>query len=128
MATKQNYLKKAELQREKKQKAGLMSDKYPRVSGIVINMTYYHNVANRVLMERMVNFFPTSYAYFNMECMIKGCEEGGFNLTRLIAKQIKNNKRVLKGKMDCKGMNGTLATNHSSVSYEVNIKYNRRKK
>lgn len=128
MPTKQNYLKKSELQNQKKQKAGLLSEKYPTVSGIVINMTYYHNVANRVLMERMVNFFPSSHAYFNMECMIKGCENGGFDLTRLIANQIKKHKKVLKGKMDCKGRNGTLAANHSSVSYEVNIKYNRRRK
>ena len=127
MATKQNYLKKAELQREKKQKAGLMSDKYPRVSGIVINMTYYHNVANRVLMERMVNFFPTSYAYFKMECMTKGCEEGGFDLTSAIVKNIKQKKKTIKGKMVCKGKNGDHPYDHASISYDITIKYSRKK-
>ncbi len=32
-------------------------------------------------MERTVNFFPESHAFFNLECMIKGCEEGGFEVT-----------------------------------------------
>lgn len=123
MATKQNYMKKVEVKNQLRQKAGLLSDRYPKVSGIKINMTYYHKAENPVLMERKVNFFPTSYAYFKMECMIKGCENGGFDLTRVVKKQIKDHKKLSKGTMVCKGKHDDLVSDHSSISYEINIKY-----
>jgi argonaute-like protein implicated in RNA metabolism and viral defense len=127
MAHRQEHLKKMELKKQARLAAGVMSDRFPKVSGIVINMTYFHKAENPVLMERMVNFFPTSNAYFNMECMIKGCEEGGFDLTRIVKKQIKDNKKILKGKMVCKGKNGESSSEHSSISYEINVKYNRKR-
>jgi argonaute-like protein implicated in RNA metabolism and viral defense len=127
MAHRQEHIKKMELKKQARLAAGVMSDRFPKVSGIVINMTYFHKAENPVLMERMVNFFPTSNAYFNMECMIKGCEEGGFDLTRIVKKQIKDNKKILKGKMVCKGKNGESSSEHSSITYEINVKYNRKR-
>jgi hypothetical protein len=62
-----------------------------------------------------------------MECMIKGCEEGGFDLTRIVKKQIKDSKKVLKGKMVCKGKNGESSSEHSSIAYDINIKYSRKR-
>ncbi len=128
MANKQNYLKKIDAKNQLRHKAGLISDRFPKVSGIVVNMTYFHKADNPILMERTVNFFPTSHAYFNMECMIKGCELGGFDLTRAITRQIKNHKKLSKGRMDCKGKNADRVSDHSSISYEINIKYGRRTK
>lgn len=116
-----------ELKKQRRYDAGLLSERFPDVSGIVIRMTYYHKAENPVLMERTVNVFPTSYAYFNMECMIKGCEEGGFDLTTLINKHIKQHKKSVKGKMVCNSKNGTLASDHASISFEINIKYSKKK-
>ena len=127
MAHRQDYLKKMELKKQARLAAGVMSDRHPKVSGMVIHMTYFHKAENPVLMERTVNFFPTSNAYFNMECMIKGCEEGGFDLTRIVKKQIKDSKKVLKGKMVCKGKNGENSSEHSSIAYEINVKYSRKR-
>ncbi|UCH44225.1 MAG: hypothetical protein JSV11_07940 [Nitrospiraceae bacterium] len=127
MANKQNYMKKMELKNQLRQDAGLISERYPKVRGMVINMTYYHKAENPVLMQRTVNFFPTSHAYFNMECMIRGCEGGGFDLTRIIKKQIKDKKKVAKGEMICKGKNGELVSNHSHIIYEINIQYGKKK-
>ncbi len=128
MAQRQDYIKKMELKKQARLKAGLLSDKYPNVSGIVIHMTYYHNSENPILMERTVNVFPSSYAYFLMECMIKTCEAGGFNLSRIISKHIKQKKKVARGKMVCKGKIDNAALDHGSISYEINIKYGRRAK
>jgi hypothetical protein len=127
MATKQNYVKKMEVKNKQKSDAGIISDRYPDVEIIVINMTYYHNAENPVLMERTVNFFPESHAFFNLECMIKGCEKGGFDLKRIISKQIKERKKVVKGEMSCKGKSGELPANHSSIEYEINITYRNKK-
>ncbi|MCK5427700.1 MAG: hypothetical protein KAJ34_08395, partial [Thermodesulfovibrionia bacterium] len=104
------------------------SERFPKVSGIVIYMTYYHKAENPVLMKRTVNFFPTSYAYFKIECIVKGCEGGGFDLKRVVTGQIKNHKKLLKGEIICKGKNGDTVSCHSNISYEINIKYNRSSK
>ena len=112
-----------EQKKEDKIAAGLVSEHYPKVTGMVIHMTYYQKAVNPVLMVRTVNFFPTSYAYFNMECMIKGCVDGGFNLTSIIANLIKSHKKSAKGKMVCSGQGDSLSPDHAHVSYEITIQY-----
>ncbi len=120
----QIYTKRRELKKKKRLAAGLVSECYPEVSGIVIHMTYYRKALNPVLMRRTVNFFPTSYAYFRMECMIRGCVNGGFELTSVIADLIKNHQKSGKGQMACSGENDILASDHASISYEISIHYN----
>jgi len=105
--------------------AGLVCDRFPKVSGIVIHMTYFHKAENPVLMERTVNIFPTSHAFFNMECMIKGCDNGGFDLTDIIARQIREHKTISRGKMVCQGKEGDVSTDHASIAYQINIRYNK---
>jgi hypothetical protein len=129
MATKQNYVKKMEVKNKLKIDAGIISDRFPSVAGMVIKMTYYHNAENPILMYRTVNFFPESHAFFNLECMIKGCEEGGFDLKRIISKQIKDKKKVIKGEMSCKAKSGELLpANHSSIDYIITITYAKKTK
>ncbi len=128
MSTRQDYITKMEAKKQARIEAGLISDRFPTVSVMVISMTYYHNAENPILMERTVNIFPSSYAFFIMECMIKTCEEGGFDLTSIIKKQIKQRKKTVKGKMACKNKSSDLVANHASISYEITAKYNRSKK
>jgi len=67
MVHRQNYVAKAEQDKKNRLFACLVSDRFPWVSSMVINMTYYQKVSNPVLMVRTVNVFPNAYAYFNME-------------------------------------------------------------
>jgi len=130
MANKQNYVKKMEVKNKLKIDAGVISDRFPTVAGMVIYMTYYHNAENPILMQRTVNFFPESHAFFNLECMIKGCENGGFDLKRIISKQIKNKKKVIKGDLSCNGTIGEVQAkqSHSRIDYEINITYGKKTK
>jgi hypothetical protein len=128
MIQRQDHLKKMELKKQKRIEAGLVSERFPTVDGMTIKMTYYHKAENPLLMQRTVNVFPSSYAYFNMECMIKGCEEGGFDLTSAIKKHVKQKKKSFKGKMVCKGTNGDKPPNHASIEYAISIKYSRKKR
>ena len=126
MAHKQNYVERMELNKQQKIISGLVSERFPEVSGIVIRMTYYHKAVNPVLMVRTVNVIPTSYAYFNMDCMIKDCVDGGFDLTSVITDMVKHHKKLEKGKLVCSG-NGkdhALASDHASITYEIKIQYN----
>lgn len=128
MAQREDYLKKVELKNKAKLDAGLVSERFPHVSGIKIRMTYYHNSENPILMERTVNVFPTSPAYFNMDCMIRGCDTGGFELTPIVSKQIKQKKKQAKGKMVCKGKVNEHSVDHAHISYEISVAYKRRSK
>jgi hypothetical protein len=115
MAHKQNYLERMELNKQLRLASGLVSERFPDVSGIVIHMTYYHKGVNPVLMVRTVNFFPSGYAYFNMDCMIKDCVDGGFDLTSVVTDMIKHHKKLGKGKLVCNGKNDALASDHASI-------------
>ncbi len=125
MNPRQQYTEKMELNRKNRLAAGLISERFPGVSGIVIHLTYYQKITNPVLMLRTVHMLPADSAYFNMECMIKGCDNGGFDLSSIIAGLIKNRKKSGKGTLACSGKTETLATDHASVSYEISIQYNR---
>ncbi len=127
MSNKQHQSVKAELLKQNKLAAGLVSERYPKVSSIVLNMTYYQKGVNPVLMVRTVNVLPTTHAYFNMECMIRDCVNGGFDLTPIIKKMVKTLKKTVKGKLVCKGRNDGLEADHASIVYEINIRYNNKK-
>lgn len=127
MANKQHHSVKAELIKQNKLAAGLVAERFPKVNSIVINMTYYQKGVNPVLMVRTVNVLPTTYAYFNMECMIRDCVGGGFDLTPIIRRMVKTLKKTVKGKLACKGKNDGLEADHASIEYEINIRYNNKK-
>ncbi len=125
MAHKQNYVERMELNKKLKLASGLVSERFPEVSGIVVHMTYYHKGVNPILMERIVNFFPSGYAYFNMDCMIKDCVDGGFDLTSVITDMVKDHKKSGKGKLICNGRCDTLASDHASIAYKIRVQYHK---
>ncbi len=128
MINRQNYLNIKEKQGQKKIAAGLISERFPKVSRIVIHMTYHHKASNNVLMFRTINFAPTSYAYFNLRCLTKKCDNGGFKLKRVIHNMIEKRKTTETGNTVCSGKNDPLASDHAKISYEISIKYNKKKK
>lgn len=119
MPVKRNHLRKMELNRKNLLAAGLLQDRFPGVSGIVIHMVYYRKRQSSVLMERTVNFYPSGYAYFNMRCMAKGCEDGGFDLSPVIKVLVRDGKRSAKGFLSCSGPE----KGHASVEYNIRINY-----
>ena len=127
MSNKQHHSAKAELTKQNKLAAGLVSERFPKVDSIVINLTYYQKSLNPILMVRTVNVLPTTYAYFNMDCMIRDCVNGGFDLTSIITRMVKDRKKTGKGKLVCEGKNDGLAADHASVAYEITIQYNNKK-
>ena len=125
MANRNNYAAKMELKRQNKFAAGLISEQFPEVTDIAIHMTYYQNGTNPLLMVRKINIFPTSFAYFKMDCMIKGCEGGGFDLTQVVKGMIKARTKVKKGALDCRGRLDAADEGHARVEYEITIRYKR---
>ena len=123
MANKHDYLIKKDQCKQKKIAAGFLTEIFPKVSGIMIHMVYCQKSSDKVFLDRSVNFFPSSYAYFNMECFTTECTNGGFELTPMIKKMVKDRKKTAKGKLVCKGINESNIKNHMTMSYDINIKY-----
>ena len=105
---------------QQKLDAGVVATHFPEVASIVVSMTYNQRGIARSL-PRVVNFFPSSYAFFSVACLNKDCVGGGFDLTRIITSMIGSRREVTKGELSCEG-NGPSA-GHSAIVYEVAIQY-----
>jgi len=125
---KQSYVEKMESKKNAMLAAGLVSERYPEVSSIVLHMTYFQRTSDPVLMKRTVNFVCNNYASFHMDCMREECTNGGFNLAPVVSALVKNRKKTMKGKLVCSGKNDALGPGHASIAYEVNIQYKKKAK
>jgi hypothetical protein len=117
MTSRKHVLKAEKTQR--KLDAGFMAAHYPEVSSIVVNMMYNQQGVKQTL-PRTVNFLPTSYAFFRVDCLSKECVEGGFDLSQVITAMIRSRKKAAKGELNC---SGGPAPDHSAIVYEVAIEY-----
>jgi hypothetical protein len=125
MPPRQNSREKMELKRNTMLAAGLVSERFPGVSNIMFQMTYYQKTADPVLMTRTMSFSPANYACFHMECMRDECTDGGFDLMPVVTGLVKNNKKSVSGKIVCNGKNEELRHGHASIAYEVSIQYSK---
>jgi hypothetical protein len=107
--------------KEQKIDSGKVADHFPEVSSITIHVTNYHGRKNPVVIKRVLQFFPDSYAYFVLECLRKKCVDGGFDFGKIIKKVAKEHRSSESGELDCKGNN--LSKDHSYVSYKISIRY-----
>ncbi len=128
MTSRQNHLARLELIQKSKIAAGLVSERFPGVSSIVFRMTYHLGAANPILMERTLNFLPTDYAYFRLECMKEECTNGGFDLAPVVSDLVKSRKKTSKGRAMCHGKNTALTPGHASITYEVSVQYGKHPK
>ena len=122
----QSSLQKKQKLQQKKDEAGLVSERFASVSGILIKMTYYQRTAysdnDRLLMVRTLRVTPTSNANFDMQCTEKDCT-GGFNLVPIITGLVKGKKKKDAGKLICKAKGPNLVDKHVSVDYTIDITY-----
>jgi hypothetical protein len=107
---------------EKKQQridSGFMSKHFPEVTSIVINMIYNQRGGKPV--HRTLNFYPSSYAFFRVDCLSRDCVNGGFNLDYIINSMIRNHSEMSEGELGCDD-NGPRP-GHSSIVYKIAIQY-----
>jgi hypothetical protein len=100
--------------------AGFVETVFPGVASIAVSMVYSQRGIAKAL-PRTVNFFPSSYALFRVDCLNKSCIDGGFDLTDVITSMVKNGKEKAKGDLSCDGEG--VSGGHSTIVYEVAIEY-----
>jgi len=108
---------------QQKLESGLISEHFPKVSSIVIDVTNSYGKINPITVSRILNFWPNSYAYFNIECLSKGCRDGGYDLDQVITMMIRTRKKSEEGELVCDGNN--ISFDHSNIHYKINIRYNK---
>ncbi len=118
-----DHVSRAEIKKQMNEAAGFVSDRFPSVAGISITMTYYQRAVKSPLMVRTVNIFPSSYANFNMTCMTKGCNGGGFELSAVVEEMVKNQTKTSKGSLLCSGTDVALPNDHARIEYKAVIEY-----
>jgi len=104
---------------QQKVDAGFVSKHFPEVASIVISMDYNQKGIQKAL-PRIVNFFPSSYALFRVDCLSRGCVDGGFDLSQVITSMIRNHRETASGDLSCEG---GPSQDHSAIVYEVTIQY-----
>lgn len=105
---------------QRKLDAGIMAKNYPEVLSIAIIMNYKQKgIANPLL--RTLNFYPSSYALFKVECLSNDCVDGGFDMSWIITSMIRNHSDLSKGELGCND-NGSRP-DHSNIEYEIHITY-----
>lgn len=106
--------------KQRKLDAGLVKAQFSEVTHIVISMIYNQRGIQKSF-PRIINFYPSSYALFRIDCLSKDCVDGGFDLTQVISGMIKNRGEASMGNLSCEG--DCTYTNHSTIAYKVAIQY-----
>ena len=105
---------------EQRLEAGFVSRHFPGVASIVINMKYKQK-GTASPISRTINFSPSSYAFFKVDCLSDDCVDGGFDLSQIINSMIRNHSNEVQGELGCDD-NGPRP-DHSNIVYEVAIQY-----
>jgi len=100
--------------------SGRVSAQFPEVAGIVISMIYNQKGIKKAL-QRTLNYSPGSYAFFKVDCLNKGCGDGGFDLTQVVTTMVGKHKEAAKGELNC--TSNSPSADHSAIIYEVSIQY-----
>ena len=99
--------------------AGLVSERFPGVSSIVVTMNY--NRGRNSALLRTLNFYPNSPAFFKVSPLGDGGEDGAPDLTNFISNMIGAHKKSAKGESTCgRGEEGVVPP---KVDYEVAVTY-----
>ncbi len=115
----------AKLERmQEKQAARLISERFPEVSDIVVDMEHNKEGMNATRLVRTLIFSSDSHAYFRVECLNSDCKHctDGFYLDQVIVAMIRNHSSSQAGEFNCEG--NSLTSRHVQISYKVTIRYN----
>jgi hypothetical protein len=109
---------------QERQDAGLISQRFPEVSRIVVDMEHNRKGISAIHLLRTLTFFSDSHAYFRVECLNRDCKDctDGFHLDQIIAAMVRSRTSARAGELHCEG-NG-ITSRRVNISYKVTIQYN----
>ncbi len=132
MINKENKIRQIDFENklEKRRNSPLISESYPNVETIEINMLLdYPNAFSEHKKRDSKTFLPTDKAYFEISCINKDCVFSDLKLDSEIHNTIFKKLESFKNKKNCNGYNTfscyerKLGTCMTSLEFEVKIKY-----
>ena len=99
--------------------AGLLSERFPEVSSIVVTMQYTGGRSSAV--QRTLSFYPGNPAFFKISSMGEGRDEEGLDLTYFIHRMVRSHEKSGKGAFT--GRHKDPMVGDQSVDYQVAITY-----
>lgn len=82
----------------------LISQKYPNVKSLIIEQTFHDDSGTEQIAQTRWNVpIDTTRAYFYIDCRMRECIDGGFDLTQAVISTIENGETRSSGRLVCQG-------------------------
>ncbi len=108
--------KQALVRRQKEIDAGLVSDRFPQVKRIRIEVEV-HNPSGKLVQRRCRDISPEGYSIFQMKCPLDG---EPLDFLSVLSKMVSNRIEERKSKFEC---NGSPRGSQHTISIEIHIEY-----
>jgi hypothetical protein len=93
--------------REKAQRlysaAPVLSEQFPSVKELVVELRFIDPAGKATPSPHTRIFWPDMQAFFQFQCPLKECNDGGFNLGPLIPKALGKRNTEARGQVSCEG-------------------------
>ena len=106
----------AELRRQQEIDAGLVSERFPQVKKIRLEVEF-HDASGARVQRRCRDLVPEAYAIFEMKCPLDATP---FDLKPVVSKMISDREKKKSGEVKCAG---SQSDTHHSTTYEIEIEY-----
>lgn len=95
--------RQAELRHSMMQASGYIRERYPMVKAIDFDFTYEDVDQAKIIKEERFSWGPSQPAFFQFNCPLYECVNGGFNLSPTMTSLISERRTADEGTLRCQG-------------------------
>ena len=106
----------AEARRQQELEAGLVSERFPTVKKVRLEVEFHDATGTRV-QRRCRDLPPTAYALFDMKCPL---DSTPLDLKNIVLHMVKDRETKKRGEIKCAG---SQIESHHAASYNIHIEY-----
>ena len=106
----------AEARRQQEIEAGLVSERFPKVKMIRVEVRF-HDATGAQVQRRIRDLPPDAYAIFEMKCPL---DSSPLDLKPIVMKMVHDRERKKSGELKCAGSQGDA---QHSAAFQIEIEY-----
>jgi len=106
----------AEARRLQELEAGLVSERFPKVKKIRLEVRF-HDASGAQVQRRIRDLPPEAYAIFEMKCPL---DSTPFDLKPVVTRMVSDRERKKSGEIKCAG---SQTESHHVANYQIEIEY-----
>src|SRR5437867_13144055 len=108
----------AEARRQQELEAGLISERFPQVKKIRLEVRF-HDASGAQVQRRIRDLPPDAYAIFEMKCPL---DAAPLDLKNIATRMIHDREKKKSGEVKCAG---SQTDTHHIATYQIEIEYSR---